>query len=82
MGTTQILTWPSHSPDVSSCDHYPWSRLKGLVYSHPPPQSLKELRAKILKCGALIPAEELARGVNKTKDWCQQVVDAGGDNIN
>ena len=42
------------APDLSSCDHYLWSRLKEKVYAHPFPATEDEMRDKIMRV-----AEEL-----------------------
>jgi hypothetical protein len=40
------MPWPPRSPDLSSCDFFPWGYLKGRVYIHKP-HNLNELKVAI-----------------------------------
>ena len=81
LGGTVMLHWPSHSPDISSLDHYLWERLKNLVFAYPPPNTVKELKEKIKACAPLIDPEELKRGVRATRTWAKKIQEKGGKNI-
>ncbi len=39
--------WAPRSPDLTVCDFYLFGRVKSLVYAHPRPQTLDELKEKI-----------------------------------
>jgi len=81
LGTTVMVNWPSHSPDLSTCDHYLWNRLKELVYEHPTPNTVEELKAKIKASVPRIPKEEVIRGVFATKKWAAKCIEKNGAHI-
>ena len=77
--TTLFINWPSHSPDLSSCDHWLWARMNKVIYSQgPQAESVAELIDRIRDSINHIPADEVFRSVRATARWSQQCRDADG----
>ena len=44
----ELLHWLSHSPDLTPLDFFLWGYVKDLVYKPPLPQTIPDLRARII----------------------------------
>lgn len=74
------VRWPARSPDLSMCDFFLWGYLKEKVFKHRP-QTLVELRARIVEEVNAVPREMCIRADNSFRKRLQKCIDADGRHL-
>jgi hypothetical protein len=74
------VPWPPESPDLSSCDFFPWGYLKGRVYSHKL-RNLNELKDAIRQEVLTIDQELLAWAMDDFKRRIENCIQEDGPHI-
>jgi hypothetical protein len=71
--------WPPRSPDINPLDYWFWGWLKAKVYHNNKPQTLQQLREKIVNICDDMVQEELEAGVSHIMHRLQLVIACDGD---
>lgn len=79
LGAKRGHDWSPSSPDLSPLDYYLWSEVKRMVYQHPMPSSLDELREKIETSFSQIDSDTVMKAMMSMPKKAAKCVDAQGD---
>lgn len=58
IGRRGAIEWPARSPDLSPLDYFVWGHIKAVVYKNKP-ESIEDLRGKIIQAVRSVPQESL-----------------------
>uniref|UniRef100_H3AR58 Tc1-like transposase DDE domain-containing protein n=1 Tax=Latimeria chalumnae TaxID=7897 RepID=H3AR58_LATCH len=74
------IAWPPRSPDLSPLDYFLWGYVKTVVYLSKP-QSLDELRARIMNAIHEITQQQLENVFNELENWIERCITKDGSNF-
>lgn len=77
IGRRGRIEWPARSPDMTPLDYFLWGYLKSKVYATQP-QTLEELRNRILREAGVIDREMIHRAVTAFYDRIAACQEVGG----
>lgn len=75
------IVWPPRSPDLNPLDFWFWGALKARVFHTNPPETLEELKERIIDECRRFTVEELQSATSSLLSRLQMVVENGGGHI-
>lgn len=75
------INWPARSPDHNPLDFFVWPYTKSLVYKHPRPTNMDEMKDKITRVMRGIPSLMWRNVQNNTIKRIFKCVDVNGNHI-
>jgi hypothetical protein len=78
MGTNGPVRWPARSPDLTPLDFFIWGHVKNLVYNPSPPDTVEDLRNRILNSFLSIKRQSLVKATNSLKKRAKLCIRKGG----
>lgn len=70
--------WPPRSPDLNPLDYWFWGWIKGEIYHHQKPQSLQQLKLRIIEICQKLTPQQLGAAVRNLHIRLQKVLDNDG----
>ena len=74
------VPWPTHSPNLSTCDFFLWGYLKSRVYTHKP-RTLNDLKEAIRQEICPINRQLLARVMDAVKERLENYIQEDGRHL-
>jgi hypothetical protein len=74
-------TWPPRSPDLSPVDFWYWGALKQMVYENGIPDSLLDLKERIIIASSRISLENVHSALDSFLDRLHMTLDAQGQHV-